>query len=161
MRKKLVKFIKRMLLGIVIVIGFLLIIATLFINLSPQFGGKATKEQKELYSQSSNYKDGKFINLGGVQMSMDFNKFVKSLVGFLSPQPKTAPTSNIDVISIDSLDIVQYKDSTRLVWFGHSTFLLQMKGKNILIDPMFGEVPAPHPMLGGKRFSWIMDQYRN
>ncbi|WP_041633211.1 MBL fold metallo-hydrolase [Maribacter sp. HTCC2170] len=142
-----------MLIAIALVIVAVVVVATLFINLSPEFGGKATKEQKEFYSQSSNYKEGKFINIGDVQMNMDFSKFVKSLVGFFSPRPKTTPTSNIDVITVDSLSIAQYKDSTRLVWFGHSTFLLQMKGKNILIDPMFSAVPAPHPMLGGKRFS--------
>ncbi len=142
-----------MLLGIGILIGVVLITATLFINISPEFGGKATKEQKDFYSQSQNYKDGKFNNLGNVEMSMDFNKFVKSLVGYFNPSPKTKPSTDISVQKIDSLSIVHYKDSTRMVWFGHSTFLLQMNGKNILIDPMFGDVPAPHPMLGGKRFS--------
>ena len=142
-----------MLLGIGILMGVVLITATLFINISPEFGGKATKEQKDFYSQSQNYKDGKFNNLGNVEMSMDFNKFVKSLVGYFNPSPKTKPSTDISVQKIDSLSIVHYKDSTRMVWFGHSTFLLQMNGKNILIDPMFGDVPAPHPMLGGKRFS--------
>ena len=52
-----------MLLGIGILIGVVLITATLFINISPEFGGKATKEQKDFYSQSQNYKDGKFNNL--------------------------------------------------------------------------------------------------
>ncbi|MBT8315699.1 MAG: MBL fold metallo-hydrolase [Maribacter sp.] len=147
------KILKRMLLGIGILSGAILIAATLFINISPEFGGKATKEQREFYSKSQNYKKGKFINRGNVQMSMDFNKFVKSLTGYFSPSPNTKPSANITVQKIDSLSIVNYRDRTRMVWFGHSTFLLQMNGKNILIDPMFGEVPAPHPMLGGKRFS--------
>jgi len=142
-----------MLLGIGILMGVVVITATLFINISPEFGGKATKKQKVFYSQSQNYKDGKFNNLGNVEMSMDFNKFVKSLVGYFTPSPKTKPSTDITVQKIDSLSIVHYKDSTRMVWFGHSTFLLQMNGKNILIDPMFGDVPAPHPMLGSKRFS--------
>ncbi len=142
-----------MLLGIGIVSGVILIAATLFLNISPEFGGRASKEQKEFYSKSRNYQKGKFINRGEVQMSMDFNKFVKSLVGYFSPTPNTRPSANIDVQKLDSLNLVQYRDSTRMVWFGHSTFLLQMNGKNILIDPMFGNVPAPHPMLGANRFS--------
>ena len=142
-----------MLLGIGILSGFVLIAATLFVNSSPEFGGKATQEQKKFYSRSLNYKDGKFINRGNVEMSMDFNKFFKSLVGYFSPTPQTKPSSDIPVHKIDSLNIARYKGKTRMVWFGHSTFLLQINGKNILIDPMFGNVPAPHPMLGGKRFS--------
>jgi len=102
-----------MVIGLVIVVGILVLISVLFVNLSPQFGGKATKEQLAIYAKSKNYEDG----------------------------------------HIDSLDIVNHKDKTRLIWFGHSTFLMQMNNKNMLIDPMFGAVPAPHPTLGVKRFS--------
>lgn len=142
-----------MLLGIGILSGIVLLSATAFITTSPEFGGKATKEQKVLYGKSDNYKKGKFINRGNVQMSMDFKKFTKSLIGYFSPTPNTKPRIDIAVQKIDSVHIAQYKDSTRMVWFGHSTFLLQIHGKNILIDPMFGDVPAPHPALGSKRFS--------
>jgi L-ascorbate metabolism protein UlaG (beta-lactamase superfamily) len=31
--------------------------------------------------------------------------------------------------------------------------MLQINGKTILIDPMFGKVAAPHPLLGAKRFN--------
>ena len=142
-----------MFLGIVILVGIIFLIAAIFINSSPEFGGKLTKEQKELYSQSQNYREGKFINLGNVQMSMDLRKFLKSLSGYFNPPPNTVPNADIPVQKIDSLNIAMYQDSTRLIWFGHSTFLLQINEKNILIDPMFGKVPAPHPMLGSKRFS--------
>lgn len=153
MFKKFLKITKQMLIGVGILLGVILIMTILFVNLSPEFGGKATKEQKKSYAKSQNYKGGKFNNLGDVQMSMGFGKIMRSFSGYFSPPPKTAPGKDMAVLKIDSLDIVQYRDSTRLIWFGHSTFLLQMNGKNILIDPMFGNVPAPHPMLGGKRFS--------
>ena len=139
------------------VIGTLLvvicIIVALFVNLSPEFGGTPSKEQKEKFTASSNYKKGTFINLGDVKMNMSFSNFTKMLKLYFSPQPNTIPKKNITVQKIDSVAIAEYKDQTRLVWFGHSTFLLQMNNKNILIDPMFGKVPAPHPMLGNNRFS--------
>lgn len=37
---------------------------------------------------------------------------------------------------------------------GHSSFFVKLNGLNILIDPMFGDAPAPHPMVGGKRFEY-------
>ncbi|OUS02966.1 hypothetical protein A9Q86_02110 [Flavobacteriales bacterium 33_180_T64] len=137
-------------LGIVLL---LTIITILFVNISPQFGGKATKEQKAIYAKSENYKDEKFVNKSDVQLDMSFRDMGKSLLGYFKPIPKTSPKESISVEKIDSLNIVQHKDSTRLIWFGHSAFLLQINNKNILIDPMFGDVPAPHPLLGGKRFS--------
>ncbi|MBZ0098061.1 MAG: MBL fold metallo-hydrolase, partial [Taibaiella sp.] len=64
------------------------------------------------------------------------------------------PATSFPVLKIDSLDVERKPDSiTRLTWFGHSAFLVEISGKKILLDPMFGPVPAPHPMLGGKRFS--------
>lgn len=142
-----------MIIGIGTLIGIIVIIAVLFINISPQFGGKATKEQKAIYATSENYIDEKFVNQSEVQLSMSFNDIRKSLVGYFRPPPNTVPKEHLPVKKIDSLDIVLHKEDTRLVWFGHSAFLLQIANKNILIDPMFGEVPAPHPMLGSKRFS--------
>lgn len=135
------------------VILFLIVGVMFFVNLSPQFGGSATEAQKVIYAQSEQYKNGVFSNIGGVKMSMGFNDYVKSLVGFFRPQPKSKPKGSITVQKADSLSIAQYSGNTRLIWFGHSTFLLQINGKSILLDPMFGEVPAPSPLLGSKRFS--------
>ncbi|WP_211333205.1 MBL fold metallo-hydrolase [Maribacter vaceletii] len=153
MKKKIVKFFKRMLAGIGITLIVIGIGITLFVNLSPEFGGSPSKEQKEKFAASSNYKKGTFINLGDVKMNMNFSNFTKMLKLYFSPQPNTIPKKDITVQKIDSVAIVDYKEQTRLVWFGHSTFLLQMNTKNILIDPMFGKVPAPHPLLGNNRFS--------
>ncbi|MFK7812632.1 MAG: MBL fold metallo-hydrolase [Maribacter sp.] len=151
--RKFKKILKKMglLLGGLLLI--LVIFVALFVNLSPEFGGSATKEQKLKYGKSENYKEGVFINRGDVKMSMGFGDMVKSIRGYFGPQPNTTPEKAIAVEKIDSTSIANYNGPSRLVWFGHSSFLLQMEGKSILIDPMFGAVPAPHPMLGGKRFS--------
>ena len=52
--------------GLTIVGGiFLFLVAgILFLNLSPQFGGKVTKDQQQTFQSSPNFKDGKFINIG-------------------------------------------------------------------------------------------------
>jgi len=136
-----------------VLLGILLVVGVLFVNLSPEFGGKATKERQAEYAKSGNYKDGKFINIDNVTMQMSGGDMWKAMKGMFKNDPNTKPANTIEVQHIDSLDIVNHKNKTRLVWFGHSTFLMQMNDKNILIDPMFGEVPAPHPWLGVKRFS--------
>ncbi|RAJ12818.1 MBL fold metallo-hydrolase [Arenibacter echinorum] len=140
-----------------IVIGsgllFVIVIGVLFLYLSPEFGGAPTLEQKRIYDKSPNYINGKFINKGNVKLDMSMRDMGKSLAGFFGPTPLTKPSKDIPVAKLDSLNIVEYQDSTRLIWFGHSAFLLQISNKTILIDPMFGKVPAPHPMLGSNRFS--------
>ncbi len=130
-----------------------IITVVLFINLSPVFGGSASSEQKATYLSSENYQDGKFVNSEPVDFSMDFKDVIRLLGAYVSPPPLTIPTKSLPMESADSVDIAQYHGGSRLLWFGHSTFLLQLNGKNILLDPMLGRVPAPHPWLGSNRFT--------
>lgn len=132
---------------------FIIAIST-FLTFNPAFGGTATKEQKALYSKFNNYKNGKFINLIPTSMDMDFKNIVDVSIKFIRGGPDRSPRSTIPVQTIDSLEIADKPDGlTRLTWFGHSAFLLELDGKNILIDPMLGESPAPHPWLGTGRYS--------
>ena len=143
-----------MLLSLIILIGVLFISYLLFVNYYPSFGGDVSKEFQAKYESSENYKDGAFVNQKNVPEDLSFSETLKiARKFFFTKVPDGVPNENIEVQSIDSTQIADYNKETRLVWFGHSAFLLQMNGKNILIDPMFGEVPAPHPILGGKRFS--------
>ena len=142
-----------MVLSIVIVVAAIALIVVLFVQFSPQFGGKPSKEAIESYKISKNYKDGVFKNTKDVKLDMSLKDMGKALMGFFKSQPNTKPEHDLTSVKIDSLNIANYNGDTRLVWFGHSTFLLQTQGKTILIDPMLSSVPAPHPTLGSKRFS--------
>ena len=139
------------------VIGILLllivIISILFINLSPQFGGKANKEELKRYSQSKQFKGEEFFNLGDVKNDMSARDMVKALGGLFKKIPNAIPDSQLPITELDSAHVANYNGETQFIWFGHSTFLLQINTLNILIDPMFGAVPAPHPLLGTKRFN--------
>lgn len=135
-------------------IGVLIIAYLAFTNFYPSFGGDVSKEQKIAYQQSNQFKGGKFNNEKDVPKELSFTETVKlAYVFFTTKVPNGRPEQDLKVHKIDSTAIVNYQGEARLLWFGHSSFLLQMGGKNILIDPMFGKVPAPHPLLGGKRFN--------
>jgi len=147
-----------MLIIMLCIVGIILCSVFVFIGCSPQFGGKLSKNQIEEYSNSPNFKDGKFINKDELNVSPEitFSGFIKGLGSLFSKDSTnlaTKPKTDLKVESIQPPDILSVKDSTRLVWFGHSTFLLQLENKNILIDPMFGKVPSPISWIGGKRFS--------
>jgi L-ascorbate metabolism protein UlaG (beta-lactamase superfamily) len=147
------KIVKRAMLALA---GLLLILITgtaLFVNLSPQFGGQPTTTDMKEYSENGNYADGKFVNLIPTSMDMNFTKGMSVMWDFMRGVPNGRPDFEIPVEKIDSLTIVKNVSQTKLIWFGHSAFLLQIDGKNILLDPMLGEVPAPHPWLGSKRFN--------
>ena len=85
-----------MLIGIGIILGVLVIGTILFVNLSPQFGGKATEEQKKEYAKSKNYKDEIFVNTNEVKLDMSFGDMMKSLIGFLRKQPNSNPLKELN-----------------------------------------------------------------
>lgn len=145
-----VKFIWRTFLVVVLV---LTVIITLFINMSPEFGGSATESDQSRYEKSGHFEDGKFVNQTPTSMDMGFVGMVTTLKEFIVGVPNSKPDFELPVEKVDSVNLTKNADTTQLIWFGHSAFLLQLDGKRILIDPMLGEVPAPHPWLGKKRYS--------
>lgn len=148
------KFIKRMIITILILVGVLIIAYLAFTNFYPSFGGNVSKERKIAYQQSKQFKDGRFNNTKAVPKDLSFSETVElAYVFFTTKVPNGRPKDDLKAQKMDSVSIANYEGEARLVWFGHSSFLLQIAGKNILIDPMFGKVAAPHPLLGGNRFN--------
>lgn len=159
--KHLLKTLKRMIIIIIGIVLLLVCIVFLVMNFDPRFGGKLSEDRNALYSSSPNFKDGKFINKNELNVSPEitFSGFIEGLESLLSRDSTdlaTTPQNDLKVRQINRSDILSVKDSTRLVWFGHSTFLLQLENKNVLIDPMFGNVPSPYSWVGVKRFSTIL-----
>ncbi len=136
------------------IIGFIIlivVIGSLFLVFSPQFGKPPTKEQKKEFAKTNHYKDGKFVNTTTTVMDIHIWSTINKM---LNPQAKRNPIADIPVDKIDSLEIVSHKPNiTQLTWFGHSAFLLELDGKKILLDPMLGQSPSPVPLFGGKRYS--------
>jgi len=142
--------------GLIIVglILLLIIITTLFLNLYPSLGGSHSEEKLKIFEQSGHYENKKFINQIPTSLNMNFNKFVSVLRDYIGGIPNQVPKNPLPVLPVDSMTIVSKSDSlVRITWFGHSAFLLEIDGRNILIDPMFSNVPGPHPWLGPRRFS--------
>ena len=144
-----------MILTIGAVVLLLVIIYLVFVNFYPSFGGDVSKERKQTYISSKQFEDGKFLNKNPeIPEDMSFSKMLSiSRKFFFEKVENGRPDQDLNVQYIDSMEIVDYSKETRLIWFGHSAFLLQMEGKTILIDPMFGSVPAPHQWMGEKRFN--------
>lgn len=147
------KILKNMLIGILSIALLLVLVGVLFVTLSPQFGGSQDEAKKAEYESLSYFSDGKFSNLIPTDMSMSTGKAIRMLPDFFKNDPTRIPNFEIPVEKRDSLELVKKGVPTRLVWFGHSAFLLQIDGLNVLIDPMLSDVPAPNPLLGKSRFN--------
>ena len=122
------------------------------------FGKLPSGERKERVERSPFWKDGVFENETPAFMNTGDEGFLKLAWKFLS-EKKTSrlepEEGEITVVRSDLKSLPADKDC--FVWFGHSSFLLHLSGKNILVDPVFYECgPAP---FGSKAFKGT-DVYR-
>ncbi|OAB78941.1 hypothetical protein ULVI_10210 [Cochleicola gelatinilyticus] len=142
-----------MILGIISsIIGILLFVTFLFLYFSPQFGAAPKGDDLERINRSKNQLDGKFKNLSETSVEGDMN-YTKTLKEYFTKGNKI-PDKSIPVNKITSEEIQATADTiTKITWFGHSALLIEIDGKKIFLDPMLGDVPAPHPWLGSKRFN--------
>lgn len=151
--EKLSSILKMIAITVGIVILVLIVCGSLFLYLSPQFGGRLNAEQKKKYALAPNYSNGKFINQTNTEMHMDLATIASVLRDQVKGIPNSRPSSPLPIVPVDSL-YIQENMANSIIWFGHSSFFVKLNGLNILIDPMFGDAPAPHPMVGGKRFEY-------
>jgi len=78
-----------------------------------------------------------------IKNSKIFSFFFKNI--FFPPKKKKFKLMEID-------KKIYNNDSSLLTWAGHSTFLLQFKNTNILIDPHFSMRASPFSYIGPKRY---------
>ncbi len=140
---------KRIMFLICIVITLVGLSVFAFVN-QPKFGKLPKAERLEKIRKSPNYINGSFKNLSytpvlaeGVSFFAVSKEFLFNKKERLTPID-TIPSSKTDLLNIDlSKDV--------LVWFGHSSYFIQIDGKRILVDPVFSGSITPLPF-GMKAF---------
>ena len=143
-----------MMIGVLISIGVLIVGYLIFTSYYPSFGGDISKERQKSYAKSEQFENGAFKNKKPVPKDLSFTETLSLAYKFFTTNvPNGRPKADLAVRKLDSTAVADYNNKTRMVWFGHSSFLLQIDGMNILIDPMFGKVAAPHNLLGAERFN--------
>jgi len=97
----------------------------------------------------------KFTNQIATSINMKAKNMLTILKEFMKDNPKRKPDRPIPIDLIDPLPMQDMKQ-TKVIWFGHSTVLVEMEGKRLLLDPTFANSPSPFPLFGGKRFSRVL-----
>lgn len=138
-------------------LGILLILigsSILFVSFYPSFGGDVDEERRKTYKQSPQFTDRTFKNSQAVNLNPSFSETLTiARKFFFTKVVEGRPTKDISVPSLEASSFHSNYSEPRLLWLGHSSFWLQIHQMNILLDPVFSEVAAPHPWLGDKRFN--------
>lgn len=147
-------FLKWFFISIGVLVVTVVLIGTAFLTFSPQFGGSVTDAQKLEYAATGHYEGEVFTNAEEIVMEMNCHSITTMLQETMNPDPNVAPNYNIEVQKILPENLNTLPDSnTRITWLGHSSFLIEAGPKRILVDPVFGQYAAPHPLLGRARFN--------
>ncbi len=135
------KSIKRMLLTILLIVVAAVATLLLFIR-TPRFGQAPTGQRLERIENSPNYRDGSFQNLEHTpDLAEDANMATVMWNFIFTRVPRQIPTDSIPHLKNDLLTLDGQTDA--LVWFGHSSYLLQTDGKRFLVDPVFNGNASP------------------
>lgn len=120
----------------------LISLATVLIMNQTQFGKAASGARLERIKKSPNYKDGSFQNLSFTPtFAEDVSKFEMIRDGIFKISKRKAPATNLPSVKTNLLNLDPQQDV--LVWFGHSSYFMQIDGKKILVDPVFSGSASP------------------
>ncbi|HSF45297.1 MAG TPA: MBL fold metallo-hydrolase [Chitinophagaceae bacterium] len=115
----------------------------LFIN-RPEFGKTPAGETLKKVQRSPNYNKGSFQNINHTPALTEGVSYTRVMKEFFTAKtldkipPKQLPAQKTDLLSLDPTQNI-------LVWFGHSSYFMQIDGKKILVDPVFSGNASPLP----------------
>lgn len=126
-----------------IIAAALTVVVLLYIR-QDKFGKAPDGERLARIQQSPNYRDGKFQNLSETpELAEGYNMAGVIYAQLFRKAPRRSPVDNIPSTKNDLKNIPADQDV--LVWFGHSSYYMQLDGKRILVDPVFSGNASPIP----------------
>ncbi len=117
-----------------------------------QLGAKITRDLTDRYARSSNWHQNRFHNPEETKMNIPVKAIPKLLYQQFTGSGRN-PKEKIPITPLDPESFNGQQEAPRFVWYGHSVLLINVRGKTILIDPMFGHNASPIAAFGAKRFS--------
>ncbi len=135
------KFFKKMI-YIFLTLILLLVMGTVAFLQHPKFGKHPSKERLNRVKQSPNYKNGSFKNLSFTPDLSEDASYYSVMKEFLfSKKVRPFPLDSLPSVKTNLKALDPAKNV--LVWFGHSSYFMQIDGKKFLVDPVFSGAASP------------------
>jgi len=127
---------------IAIFIGVAIVLTVFLFMQRPEFGNPARGERLRRIQESPNFRDGSFQNQTFTPVfAEDVSKFEMIKNGIFKISKRKKPSEILPSKKTDLLHLDPQKNV--LVWFGHSSYFMQIDGKKILVDPVFSGHASP------------------
>lgn len=118
----------------------LILISVYAFTSQPSFGTLPSGANMEPVNNSAHYKEGKFQNLKHTP-ELTGNFFTVMYKFFFRKSKRSKPSTPLPSVKTNLLTLDA--DANILVWFGHSSYFIQVDGKTILVDPVFSGNASP------------------
>jgi L-ascorbate metabolism protein UlaG (beta-lactamase superfamily) len=130
------------------IIGLLLILSGIIVlNSCSSFGTRPNDKEILKLKDSKQYNSDKEIFENRrpdlIEEMKKKNFSFKLIKKWFTPRKNSKPLSNLPQIKPDLNEFMNPSNDLKVIWFGHSTFLLNMDGTIILVDPIFSGSAAP------------------
>jgi len=99
---------------------------------------------------SPNYRDGIFQNKSITMVMAEKGSFFKTFMKFLNKPTNTKPPNPLPSVKTNLKSLPD--NNPVIVWFGHSSYLIKINGKHILVDPVFSGYASPFRFKSAKNF---------
>lgn len=124
-------------------LAILLFVLTVWLYMQQaMFGRRPSGKRLDRIRRSPHYRDGAFQNKSHTPALTEGSSYSEVMRGFffgdksvLKPQ-LPVPSQKTDLRKLDPAEDV-------LIWFGHSSYFLQLDGKRILVDPVMSGAASP------------------
>ncbi len=133
---------------ITLIILILIVLFALWVLNLPVFGQLPSGDRKQKIKNLPNYSEGEIKNLVLTPAKSDDVSYVQLMARIIKGNKNSFPKNRLPNARPD----FSTSASLKITWFGHSSYLIQVDGKNILVDPVFSERTSPFQFLGTKSF---------
>ncbi len=127
---------------VIVAIVVLIVLAVVVFLEQPQFGRVPSGDRLERIKRSPNFRNGKFQNIHHTPDLTDGANYFSVMKEFVfGKKQRVKPKDLIPHRKTDLRSLLP--DANILVWFGHSSYFLQVNGKKILVDPVLSGAASP------------------
>ncbi len=129
--------------------GGVMILSCSTFGTTPDINDMSVIEKIPYYDRNQ----GKFINRrpGIIEAEMKKNMRLSNMIEWFKSRKHGVPEEMLPEVKPDITGFSKTSPHIKIIWFGHSSILMNMSGKMILIDPVFSESASPFSFMV-KRF---------
>ncbi len=115
-------------------------------NVLQTFGKLPAGKRLERIRLSPHYKNGSFQNIEPTSVNPNKVPFLKLMRDYFRKSKTVKPAADLPFTRSDLMRVTA--QSPTVTWFGHSSYLIQVAGITVLVDPVFSSNASPVSFFG-------------